>query len=58
MAACLHISAVLERPTEDCGMFLLQGPSRAKQQFEDAMQRMIDKRNAVDDAAFGQAPSN
>ncbi|EIE18163.1 DnaJ-domain-containing protein [Coccomyxa subellipsoidea C-169] len=35
----------------------LEGPSRAKQQFEDAMQRMIDKRNAVDDAAYGQAPS-
>ncbi|KAK9917625.1 hypothetical protein WJX75_006600 [Coccomyxa subellipsoidea] len=35
-----------------------QGPARAKQQFEDAMQRLIDKRNAADDAAHAHASAS
>lgn len=38
-------------------LFLQAQQTEAKKKFEDAMQRMIDKRNAADDAVYGGASS-
>ncbi|CAL8463305.1 g2839 [Coccomyxa elongata] len=50
-AAAAHLEVMPAQSEE-------QGPARAKQQFEDAMQRVIDKRNAADDAAHGHGSSS
>ena len=34
---------------------ILQKPAAAKQQMEEAMQRMLEKRHAMDDALYGAA---